>query len=551
MAPVVRVAAAQFSVGTDPEENLATVLAALDRAAEHRPDVVVLPEFCNHLSIYDDGEHAWTVAVELDGPFVDAVRARAADIGAWVQLNCTVRRPGPSTSREPAPGRITNTNIVISPAGEIAAANDKTVLMGAEGDFLSAADEPAVLVRTPFGTIGTYACMDGVVPEVPRSVSLRGADLLLNSLNSFALDEATLHVPVRAAENRSWVVACCKVGPLLPADRVAAFSAAMNVPADALHGAGESQVVAPDGTVVAIGPRTGDAVVVADIDLGDHGRPRPDGTDLRAARRPELYGALARATPPLDEHPRSDAVAVAAVTDLTAAAGALHAGASLVVVPELSTTEEDLVRVARDHAGPGAVLVGSVRDGDAHTGLVAGADGVLARQVQLHPVARHCDWQARLGDGVVPVDLPWGRLAVLVGDDAAYPEVARLAALAGCDVLAVPLAAQEAWECDLGLVERSAENRVCLVAADGGPVGTSMVVTLPPDFTLWAPSRERTFDGTINQPEVTRADLAAGTGVHGTIHPARAVNRQISKGTNLVDGRPWRLFAALASDLGG
>ena len=92
---------------------------------------------------------------------------------------------------------------------------------------------------------------------------------------------------------------------------------------------------------------------------------------------------------------------------------------------------------------------------------------------------------------------------------------------------------------------------MCLVAADAGPVGTSMVVTLPPDFTLWAPSRERTFDGTINQPEVTRADLAAGTGVHGTIHPARAVNRQISKGTNLVDGRPWRLFAALASDLGG
>ena len=47
--------------------------------------------------------------------------------------------------------------------------------------------------------------------------------------------------------------------------------------------------------MVARGPLTGEAVVVADIDvsLADD-KTRPDGTDVFAARRPEAYGPLLR-----------------------------------------------------------------------------------------------------------------------------------------------------------------------------------------------------------------------------------------------------------------
>src|SRR6185436_5759996 len=103
--------------------------------------------------------------------------------------------------------------------------------------------------------------------EVARGLALRGAQVLLNSLNSFALDEADLHIPVRAAENKVWVVAANKVGPLLPVHQLPAIAARLGVPPEWLHGAGESQIVAPDGTVVAKAPRTGEAVVVADIDV--------------------------------------------------------------------------------------------------------------------------------------------------------------------------------------------------------------------------------------------------------------------------------------------
>ena len=152
------------------------------------------------------------------------------------------------------------------------------------------------MVETPFGRVGLYSCMDGVINETPRMLAVEGAQVLLNSLNSFALDEASLHVPVRAVENRVWVVAANKVGPLVPDRSIALVAARVGVPADLLHGAGESQIVAPDGRVVACGPRRGEAVVIADLDVEEaDDKTRPDGTEVLAARRPELYGPIAEA----------------------------------------------------------------------------------------------------------------------------------------------------------------------------------------------------------------------------------------------------------------
>lgn len=80
--------------------------------------------------------------------------------------------------------------------------------------------------------------MDGVINETPRGLALRGARVLLNSLNSFALDEAALHVPVRAAENKVFVVGANKVGSLVPPELAEQIATRMSIRADQLHGAG-------------------------------------------------------------------------------------------------------------------------------------------------------------------------------------------------------------------------------------------------------------------------------------------------------------------------
>jgi predicted amidohydrolase len=540
--PIVRVAAVQFAVTEDVEANLATCLRMTDQAAAEGAQVVVLPEFCNHVSWYDDREHARRMAQTLEGPFVTALADRARTHGIHLMANCTLARED---------GRTTGSNILMGPDGAILAVTDKQVLMGSERDHLDPAVTASPIVETGFGRVGLYSCMDGVINETPRMLAVGGAQVLLNSLNSFALDEASLHVPVRAVENRVWVVAANKVGPLVPARSIAMVAERVGVPVEMLHGAGESQIVAPDGTIVAMAPRTGEAVVVADIEvaLADDKR-RPDGTDVMTSRRPDLYG-------PILDAPRGRQRAAGADELLTAIVNpaegddvasllrdALATGAGLVVLPELADLAPGAivaVLVAAAESGSASYVATSVAEGDAHVGLLLSADGVELRQPQLHASAQH-PWATALGDGLGVVDLPWGRLALVVGDDALYPETFRLASLQDVDVVAVPFTTQAGADLDPLLLERAAENRLNVaVASRQGAYGGGALFPLSTDFTLWAPDRAP-FSGIISRPDPV---LASGSVEVATLRPACAVNRFVSKGTDLVDGRPWELADAL------
>ena len=169
----------------------------------------------------------------------------------------------------------------------------------------------------------------------------------------------------------------------------------------------------------------------------------------------------------------------------------------------------------------------------------------MLRQPQLHACARH-DWATSLGDGLAVVDLPWGRLALVVGDDALYPETFRLAALQDVDVVAVPFTTQTAADLDPLLLERAAENRINVaVASRRGEYGGGALYPLSTDFTLWAPNRAP-FSGIISRPDPV---LATGPVEVATLRPACAVNRFVSKGTDLVDGRPWELAQPLVSSV--
>ena len=514
----------QFATGTDLDENLATCLRMLDAAAAEGAELVVMPEFCNHLSVYNDQDHCRSVAVSFDGPWMGALAQRSEEHGVYTSLTVTVPRGG---------DRVTATNVLIDPRGELAAAADKQMLMGNERAHLTAGGEVSPVADTAFGPVGVYSCMDGVTFEVPRTFAVRGARLLLNSLNSFALDEARLHIPVRAVENGVFVVAANKVGPLLPAEQVPAFSQALGVPPEALNGAGESQIVDPDGTVLAMAPRTGEAVVVADLDLS---RVEPDR--LRG-RRPEVYGPLAQAHTARPATGRDSEVIVACVpsaqTNPELLDKAISAGASLVVLPELTPPPPSIP--------PGVLVVTTARRDDRHLGQVWSADGVVHEQAQIH----HCDRHpgvTRLGTQMSLCPTPFGDLAVIVGDDHRYPETFRLAAIAGAHLVAVCWEPEHRWECDLALVERAVENRICLAAcAPPGLLAATMLLD-PPADSLWNPNRSSPYNGTINTPISQRAEPDTELLI-GTLHPARAINREVSKDTDLVGGRPWRASAVL------
>lgn len=526
MTDQVRAAAVQFATGTDLDENLATCLRMLDAAAAEGAELVVMPEFCNHLSVYRDQDHCQSVAVPLDGSWLGALARRSAEHSVYTSLTVTVPREG---------DRVTATNVLIDPRGELAATADKQMLMGNERAHLSAGAEASPVADTAFGPVGVYSCMDGVTFEVPRTFAVRGARLLLNSLNSFALDEARLHIPVRAVENGVFVVAANKVGPLLPAEQVPAFSQALGVPPEALNGAGESQIVAPDGTVLAMAPRTGEAVVVADLDLS---QVEPDR--LRG-RRPEVYGPLAQShTARPDSDLESEVIAACvpgAQSSPELVAEAIDAGASVVVLPELTPPPSSIP--------PGVLVVTTALRDSQHLGQVWSADGAVHEQAQIHYCGRHPE-ATRLGTEMGLYPTPFGDLAVIVGDDHRYPETFRLAAIAGAHLVAVCWQPENRWECDLALVERAAENRISLAAcAPPGPLAATMLLD-PPADSLWNPNRSSPYNGTINTPVSQQAEPDIELLI-GKLHPGRAVNREVSKDTDLVAGRPWRASAALTA----
>ncbi|MBJ93939.1 MAG: hypothetical protein CMP23_05615 [Rickettsiales bacterium] len=558
----IRVAAAQFTVDDDLSANLKRCLSAIDEAAAGGAQLVVLPEFCNHLSWYRDAEHCWEVSVDISGPWLGDLAASARQHQLHLVVNATVRRE---------PGVITGTSLLYSPAGELLGQSDKQVLMGHENDFLRRAQAVCPVIETPIGRIGMYSCMDGVINETPRGLALRGAQILCNSLNSFAYDEGDLHVPVRAPENRTWVVAANKVGPLIPEYLLEEVSRITNIPVVHLFGAGDSQVVAPDGTVITRADRQTPGVVFADIEpQRADDKTRPDGTDVFASRRPELYAAIAQAPARADLPPGAPEVRAAvyqpessgqqAIIEVAAVLRSLDPEVSLLVLPELFCFEGAAMNLelAEAEARSQAALerlVGSCREGVAvvtsllingrNTGVVLSRSGVLLRQAQLHPCARLGEEHA-VGQQMEVLQLAWGRLAVVVGDDALYPETFRLAALAGAEVVAAPIHVIEAWEVETGLPERAAENRLSLVYATRTEVGTSAILGLPTDFTLMTPWESRLFDGNISTPLTVQALPNPGLTI-GNVHPAAATNKMVSANTNVLDGRPWHLAEAITT----
>lgn len=547
-----KVAALQFATGTEIDENLATCIRMIDTAAAAGARLMVLPEFCNRISWYKDQDQAWDCALDLHGPFLDAIAERARFHGCYVLINVSLRREKPD---------ITVTSLMYGPKGDLLGEADKQSLMGHENDFFTPARRAAGLVDTEFGRIGFLACRDGISFEPSRRLALAGADLLCNSLNSFAFDEASLHVRARAAENRLIMLAANKVGPLVPETEMAQVSAMTAIPQALLYGAGESQVVGVDGRPLVEGKRGVEQVVIADI---------PD----RDARLQLSMGVLARRKSALYEGLKQNAIAphedAAAVVDVALLDPCGEGEAAIDRAEALIMDLPDNVALAilpacfpvRDAAEDWERTLGLCRIAEArlsevcrrkgikvcmsvieegqysshHVGLLLNENGRAMAQPQLH----RCPLGLAPGGTELQVcDLPWGRVALLVGDDCLYPELARIAALQGVHcLLAIPSAGMRCksgrgHNLPLLLAARAAENRVCLVAATRAGEG-GLLASLEQEFTLMEPWHQRRFDGYINQPLITSQQ---GEVTIATLHPAAAANKMLSANTHLLRDR--------------
>jgi deaminated glutathione amidase len=561
-----KVAAVQFSVVNDAAENLKTMEGYIQRAAEAGARLVLFPEFCNHPTHYRDRDHCFAAAIERGGEFIGHISKLARQYHIMVAFNVTVRG-----DEKPV---VYATNHLVSESGDLLLETRKQVLMSLENDFFKPAPDEARVADTPIGRIGLMSCMDGLIPETARALAVKGADIILNSLSSNALDEAHLHIPVRAAENRVWVVAANRSGPIVDPSDLDGLIERLGIPRNLLNGGGESQIVAPDGVPVARAARLQDGIVFGDIALSEHDRAWPGGGSPLADRQPGAYGIIAtpndQLPPAPAEEPAADlvvatvqAACLASPAESIAAAVEIceHTEADLLVLPELFAWDRNVlaadVTLACDQ-GQDAVAALSVvaRNTQRHVvvsvparmGRRAGAavvllspDGEVARYFPVHTHPEDRSW-ASAGEHFVVVPTPFGRVGLMSGLDIAFPESARVLARMGADLIAAPVTWSERWLPELAIRERVAENHVPIVAGarpdSPAPFG-SMILTLPSEYMF-------PVTGEVNNPVVCQATVRSqGAVITADVDVRLSRDKRLMGRTDLLMNARPELYSSL------
>jgi hypothetical protein len=222
---------------------------------------------------------------------------------------------------------LANSAYVVTPAG-IAGFADKCFLWHFDRRWFTAGSalEP---VDTPVGRLGVFICADGRIPTIPSTLAARGAQILVvptawvtSGRDPHALEnlQADLMIAVRARENGLPLVVANKVG----------------VEARSVAYCGKSQIVAADGTVVALAPQDAEATLHATVAIG------APIVDLA----PEPPPVTRRAGEPLGDAVR---IAIAPHADEQLRALAATADASLVIDPHTLPASGD-VAVVDDEA---------------------------------------------------------------------------------------------------------------------------------------------------------------------------------------------------------
>jgi predicted amidohydrolase len=120
------------------------------------------------------------------------------------------------------------------------------------------------------------------------------------------------------------------------------------------------------------------------------------------------------------------------------------------------------------------------------TTLVGPDGGEIGRYRKAHLTAEERPW-ATADDDYPVFDSSFGRLGVMMGYDALFPETSRCLAAAAADIVLWPAALREPLERELIAVPRAADNRVALVIANrlDCPYPGGSVVVPPTGFPLW------------------------------------------------------------------
>jgi len=253
----MKVAALQMVSAIDRDANLARAHALLSEAAAAGAELAVLPEYFCVMGAKDTDKLALREKPG-DGTIQRFLVDAARELGMWIVGGTLPIEAGDDQ-------HVFNSSLVYSPMGDCVARYDKIHLFFFDNGR-ERFDERRVI--TPGSApvhfdlpsrdghtwrIGLSVCYDLRFPELYRTLSMQGADLLLVP-SAFTHTTGAAHwellLRARAVENLAWVVAPAQGG----------------MHENGRQTWGQSMIVDPWGTVVAQ-QATGEGVVLFDLDV--------------------------------------------------------------------------------------------------------------------------------------------------------------------------------------------------------------------------------------------------------------------------------------------
>jgi predicted amidohydrolase len=260
----------------EPEDNLVKMSEMISRiASQQKVDLIVFPELIT--SGNELGVRFTDIAQRVPGPTVNLIAQRANDFGIYIAFGMV--------TKEKVESVLYNSAVLVGPDGELVEVYNKVHLRGEERMAFREGFKLPV-AETEIGSIGLIIGYDLAYPEVARSMSLEGADIIcvLANWETANIDEWKTYMRARAYENSIYMAGANRVGEDVT-----------------LNFGGESLVVGPRGEIFAsledeTDEETGEPLegfAVARIDLDQVRKNREDFQFIQT-RQPAVYRSLVR-----------------------------------------------------------------------------------------------------------------------------------------------------------------------------------------------------------------------------------------------------------------
>ncbi len=258
----MKITVIQFSpVFGDSEKNIARLKPLLEKAKD--AGLIVLPELANSGYNFKDKNEAFRLSEDPENSvFAEFLTSFC------IQNNSTVV----TGFNERADPKIYNSALLIDRTGIIGKYRKIHLFMNEKECF-----EPGNLMPRPFDVdgvkIGMLVCFDWMFPEIYRTLSLQGADVICQPSNLVLPGKAQKAIPVHAMINRVFVVLANRTGT----ERNLIFT-------------GNSLIAGPNGEIIAQASSKGEEVLMVDVEISvSKNKMITQNNHAFDDRRPEFY----------------------------------------------------------------------------------------------------------------------------------------------------------------------------------------------------------------------------------------------------------------------